>query len=96
VVAAAVGGLRTAVRHERSGLLVDGHDPRDYADALRRILDEPRLAARLADGAVEHAAGFGWAATARGALASYGAAMTAPLARGRGRVAGVDGWARLA
>jgi D-inositol-3-phosphate glycosyltransferase len=75
VVAAAVGGLRTAVRDEASGLLVDGHDPRDYAAALDRILDAPRFRARLAAGAIEHAAGFGWAATARGALASYSSAM---------------------
>ncbi|HSP36368.1 MAG TPA: D-inositol-3-phosphate glycosyltransferase [Frankiaceae bacterium] len=75
VVAAAVGGLRTAVRNDGSGLLVEGHDPVDYAHALARILDEPGLRDRLSVGAFEHATGFGWAATARGALASYSAAI---------------------
>jgi D-inositol-3-phosphate glycosyltransferase len=75
VVAAAVGGLRTAVRDDRSGMLVDGHDPTDYAAALARLLDEPHLRARLAGGAVEHAAAFGWASTARGVLAAYSSAL---------------------
>ncbi len=75
VVAAAVGGLRTAVRDEVSGLLVDGHDPEIWSKALARVVGEPRLRARLAEAAVEHAASFGWAATARGVLDSYAAAI---------------------
>jgi D-inositol-3-phosphate glycosyltransferase len=75
VVAAAVGGLRTAVRDEVSGLLVDGHDPADYAAALARLLDDRVLRARLADGGVRHASAFGWDATARGVLGSYSAAL---------------------
>ena len=35
VVAAAVGGLTTVVRDGHSGLLVDGHEPGDWAAALR-------------------------------------------------------------
>ena len=35
VVAAAVGGLRTAVRHGVSGILVDSRDPARYARAVR-------------------------------------------------------------
>src|SRR5450759_97887 len=50
VVAAAVGGLRTSVCDGASGLLVAGHDPADYAAAIRRLLDEPGLHARLAAG----------------------------------------------
>ncbi len=34
VVAAAVGGLTVAVADGVSGLLVDGHDPQTWADAL--------------------------------------------------------------
>lgn len=71
VVAAAVGGLRTAVADGVSGLLVPGHDPLRYADALDRLLRQPRLRARLAAGAIERAASFGWSATARGVLHSY-------------------------
>ncbi|GII93367.1 D-inositol 3-phosphate glycosyltransferase [Sinosporangium siamense] len=64
VVAAAVGGLRTAVRDGVSGVLVDGHDPGDWAHALHGVLTRPKLRERLANGAPEHAAAFGWSATA--------------------------------
>jgi D-inositol-3-phosphate glycosyltransferase len=74
VIAAAVGGLRTAVRDGISGLLVDGHDPRDYATAAGRLIAAPAYRSRLSAGAVEHASAFGWAATARGVLDSYLAA----------------------
>ena len=40
VVAARVGGLRTAVPDGVTGLLVDGHDPVDWADALGGLLDD--------------------------------------------------------
>ncbi len=71
VVAAAVGGLVTAVRDRVSGLLVDGHDPRDWAHALDSLLAAPRLRASLAAGAVAHAADFSWDRTAKGLLAVY-------------------------
>ncbi|GGR56980.1 D-inositol 3-phosphate glycosyltransferase [Nocardioides luteus] len=71
VVAAAVGGLTTAVHHGRSGLLVDGHDPAQWADALTNaISSEPRWAA-LAEGARRHAQDFSWDLTARNTLDVY-------------------------
>jgi D-inositol-3-phosphate glycosyltransferase len=79
VVAAAVGGLTTAVAGGRSGLLVPGHDPADYAAAVRRIVVDPRFAGALAAGAVEHAAGFSWDRTASELVAAYTEAMVAPL-----------------
>ena len=51
VVAAAVGGLTTAVRDGRSGLLVADHEPASYAAAFERVLLEPGLRERLAAGA---------------------------------------------
>lgn len=75
VIAAAVGGLRTAVVHEVSGLLIEGHDPRAYARAVERFADEPRLRAELGRGAVMHAASFGWENTTVGLLDTYRAAM---------------------
>jgi D-inositol-3-phosphate glycosyltransferase len=71
VVAAAVGGLTTVVAHERSGLLVATHEPREWAAALRRIIDEPGLADTLAAGAVEQAREFSWDRTAERTLAAY-------------------------
>jgi len=69
VVAAAVGGLPTAVADGRSGILVPGHDPATWADALRRI-DTPEVEL-LAAGARSHAEQFSWTATADGLLDSY-------------------------
>lgn len=76
VVAAAVGGLRTAVAHEVSGLLIDGHDPADFASAISRIVGDRRLRSELSHGARMHAASFGWAATTAGLLSSYSAAIS--------------------
>lgn len=75
VIAAAVGGLRTAVAHNVSGYLIDGHDPRAYAAAIERFADDPTLLAELRRGAVMHAAAFGWEATTVGLLDTYRAAM---------------------
>jgi D-inositol-3-phosphate glycosyltransferase len=75
VVAAAVGGLRTAVRDGESGVLIEGHDPADYAAALRRLADLPRLRGRLSRGAVRHAAAFGWSTTVDRLLEVYTGAV---------------------
>ena len=75
VVAASVGGLRTAVDDGVSGLLVEGHDPGDYATALTRLLEQPQLRSELSAGALAHAAQFGWETTARSTLDVYSAAI---------------------
>lgn len=64
VVASRVGGLAYAVEDGRSGYLIPGHDPADYTRALASIIDDPDNAKRLSAGALEHAAGFSWEATA--------------------------------
>ena len=71
VVAAAVGGLTTAVHHGRSGLLVDGHDPAQWADALTNAISSHSRWSALADGAREHAQDFSWDLTARNTLEVY-------------------------
>ncbi len=76
VVAAAVGGLVTAVRDGVSGALVDGHDRDDWARVIGRLLREPERRARLGRGAVAHAQAFSWDRTAEGLLAVYRDAMT--------------------
>ena len=68
VVATDVGGLRTTVHDGISGLLVPGHGADQWASALTRALDQRD---RLSRGAVAHAGGFSWAATAAGLLATY-------------------------
>ncbi len=71
VIAAAVGGLPTVVRDGRSGLLVDTHEPRDWAAAIERVLDDEDLHARLSAGAAAQAREFSWERTAEKTLAVY-------------------------
>jgi D-inositol-3-phosphate glycosyltransferase len=77
VVAAAVGGLVTAVRDGVSGVLVDTHRPADWAAALGPLLAEPARRAALSAGAVRHAREFSWTHTASGLLAAYRDALDA-------------------
>ncbi|HET6529370.1 MAG TPA: D-inositol-3-phosphate glycosyltransferase [Actinoplanes sp.] len=76
VVAAAVGGLVTAVRDGTSGVLVAGHDPRDWARMLSALLAAPAFRAELSAGAVAHAAQFSWDRTAERLLRVYRHAVT--------------------
>ena len=92
VVAAAVGGLVTAVRDGISGVLVDGHDARDWARVLTKLLAAPRLRRRLSAGAVAHAAGFSWDRTAEGLLRVYREAVTEHRALIAARLEGAYAW----
>ena len=77
VVATDVGGLPTAVGD--AGVLVDGHDPHVWANAIEGVIDDPERAADLSRRAVEHAAQFSWEATAERLAAVYEAALSSPL-----------------
>jgi D-inositol-3-phosphate glycosyltransferase len=71
VVAARVGGLRTAVHDGVSGVLISGHDPVDYARAVHDIVSQPRRAAEMMAGAMRHSRRFGWEATVDRVLEVY-------------------------
>lgn len=71
VVATDVGGLRHAVDHEETGILVAGHEPDEWADALARTLYEPGLAGRLGANAAVHASYFSWDNSAAATLKAY-------------------------
>ena len=75
VVAASVGGLRTAVADGVSGALIDGHDPEPYAEVLAALAHDPDRRAALSRGALLHAGRFGWATTATGMLEVYSGAL---------------------
>ena len=76
VVAAAVGGLPTAVRDGVSGVLVDGHDPADWADAISGLLARgPADVAAMSAAAVAHASTFSWEHTVDALLAAYDRAI---------------------
>ncbi|MEV3977967.1 D-inositol-3-phosphate glycosyltransferase [Nonomuraea sp. NPDC049758] len=75
VAAAAVGGLRTAVHDGVSGVLVDGHDPDEWARVLHRLVTLPEWREQLSRGARTHAAAFGWQATAGRLMEVYAGAV---------------------
>ena len=71
VVAAAVGGLPTAVANGRSGLLIDGHDTDRWAKGLSALLANPAELDHLRRHARAHAMNFSWDRTTDGLLAAY-------------------------
>jgi D-inositol-3-phosphate glycosyltransferase len=79
VVAAAVGGLVTAVRDGVSGALVPGHAPDEWARVIGKLLAEPRRRVVLAKGAVAHARQFSWDRTAKNLLAVYHGAVASKV-----------------
>lgn len=83
VLAAAVGGLVTAVRDQVSGVLIDGHDPVDWARELIRLLPDRVRRATLGLGAERHARNFSWDRTVSHLLNVYGET----IAERRGRMA---------
>jgi D-inositol-3-phosphate glycosyltransferase len=75
VVAASVGGLSTLVDHGRTGFLVDGRDPADYAQPLASILSDRVLAGGLGRAAARRARAYTWSAAGRD-LWARGEALT--------------------
>ncbi len=69
VIAADVGGLPTAVGD--AGLLVDGHDTTQWADAIELLLRDPQRRDSMARKGIEHARQFGWSATTDRLLEVY-------------------------
>ncbi|MCQ9342685.1 D-inositol-3-phosphate glycosyltransferase [Corynebacterium kozikiae] len=64
VVAARVGGLPIAVVEGETGVLVTGHEPADWAEALGQLLDDDATRIRMGVDAVRHANNYSWAASA--------------------------------
>ncbi len=64
VVAADVGGLRTLVIDGETGFRVAERSSTLYADAVRRILGDPALAAEMRTKSVASASGYTWASMA--------------------------------
>lgn len=60
VVATHVGGIPDIVQDGETGLLVPPDEPRRASDAIRRLLRDEHLRAKLADAGRRRAGGFGW------------------------------------
>jgi D-inositol-3-phosphate glycosyltransferase len=75
VLAARVGGLEVAVDDGRTGELVDGHDPAEWARRLGDLLAEPDRLALMGRQAVRHAGEFSWERTAEQTRSLYAEAQ---------------------
>jgi D-inositol-3-phosphate glycosyltransferase len=64
VVASGVSGLRSVVRDEVSGYLIDDHDPALYAERIGRLLADPELAQQMGRRGRLLAQRFSWTRTA--------------------------------
>lgn len=64
VVASGVSGLRSVVRDEVSGYLIEGHDPATYAERIGRLLADPELAQQMGRRGRLLAQRFSWTRTA--------------------------------
>jgi D-inositol-3-phosphate glycosyltransferase len=64
VVASGVSGLRSVVRDEVTGYLIEGHDPGAYAERIGRLLADPELAQQMGRRGRLLAQRFSWTRTA--------------------------------
>jgi D-inositol-3-phosphate glycosyltransferase len=64
VVGSGVAGLRSVVRDEVSGYLIDDQDPAAYAERIGRLLDNPELAQQMGRRGRLLAQRFSWTRTA--------------------------------
>jgi D-inositol-3-phosphate glycosyltransferase len=64
VIASGVSGLRSVVRDEVSGYLIDGDDPAAYAERIGRLLANPELARQMGRRGRLLAQRFSWTRTA--------------------------------
>ncbi|GGY59344.1 D-inositol 3-phosphate glycosyltransferase [Streptomyces tanashiensis] len=83
VLAAAVGGLPTAVWDGVTGLLVRGHDPVEYARRLRWFAAHPEAVETMGAAAVRHARGMSWRASAGRTIEVYRGALEREVGQGR-------------
>ena len=71
VVASGVPGLRSVVRDDVSGYLIDGNDPAAYAERIGRLLSDPELAQQMGRRGSLLAQRFSWTLTADRLLALF-------------------------
>ena len=75
VVASRIDGYTNVATHDSDSILVEPDDPRALAEALARVLVDPRLAARLTAAGRENAAGYSMDSLADRYVDIYGRAL---------------------
>jgi glycosyltransferase involved in cell wall biosynthesis len=88
IVASDLPALREVLRHGENALLARPGDPGAFADAVRRLLADPGLAARLGRQARADVMGYSWDARARALLDFFGEAGSAHAAPVDGAASG--------
>ena len=81
VVAAAVGGLRSLVRNDHTGFLVEGRDPADFAAPVERLLADEILASEMGVNAKADSLQYSWSMTAGRLRRLYGDLVARGLVR---------------
>ncbi|WP_421121466.1 glycosyltransferase [Aquihabitans daechungensis] len=56
--------VRTLIDHGETGFLVEQRDPRAFAAAVRTLLADPAMAARMGADAAQRAQGYTWSTAA--------------------------------
>ena len=64
VIASSVGGLQNLVEDGRTGLLIRGWNPAEYAQAVDYLLSNPFKSTEIAMNAVDKAQTYTWGQTA--------------------------------
>ena len=82
IVASDLPALREVLRHEENALLARPGDPDAFADAVRRLLADPALAARLGAQARADVHRYSWDARADALLGFLGGGSTVDRAGG--------------
>lgn len=75
VIATNVGGLPRAISDGRTGLLVQGRNPRLWAEAIASLHDFPQTRRDLGRAGSVYAESFGWEKTAAATMSSYDLAL---------------------
>jgi glycosyltransferase involved in cell wall biosynthesis len=81
VVATAVGGLATLIRHGHTGLLVEPGNPKALRAAIDLLLDNPALRRRVGEAArADVAVRFAWPSVTRATIDAYQTALVGAAA----------------
>ena len=81
VVAADVGGLRSLIDQEETGVLVEGRDPSDYAGPVEKLLALDQMRLEMGSNAAARSLRYSWSMTAARLRRLYGDLVARALVR---------------